>query len=121
MKNIKTKSAYNKSMSELYNLMNKGEAKVTPAESKRIRKLALSAQKYEQQLYKIPLPSTLEGMIEMKMYEHKLNQVELAKRLKLSTTKLSLILNGKQKPDIGFLKGLRKELNIDADFILDHV
>ncbi len=55
------------------------------------------------------------------MYEHKITQAELAKRLKLSTTKLSLILNGKQKPDVGFLKGVRDTLNIDADFILDHV
>ena len=121
MKEIKTKAVYDKVMYELYDLMNKGEAKVTSAESERIRELAVAAQKYEQHLYKIPLPSTLEGMVEMKMYEYKLNQAGLAKRLKLSTAKLSLILNGKQKPDLLFLKGVRKELNIDADFILDHV
>lgn len=60
-------------------------------------------------------------MIELKMYERKIKQAQLAKKLKLSEAKLSLILNGKQKPDVTFLKGIRKELKIDADFILDHV
>ena len=50
-----------------------------------------------------------------------MKQAQLAKKLNLSEAKLSLILNGKQKPDVAFLKGIRKELKIDADFILDHV
>lgn len=52
--------------------------------------------------------------------KEKLNKLN-AKKLKLSEVKLSLILNGKQKPDVTFLKGIRKELKIDADFILDHL
>jgi hypothetical protein len=28
-------------------------------------------------------------------------------------------MNGKQKPDVTFLKGIKKELNISADFVLD--
>ncbi|MEO6905333.1 MAG: hypothetical protein ABI148_03160 [Ginsengibacter sp.] len=64
---------------------------------------------------------TLEGMVETKIYNYKINQAELAKKQKLCIDKLSLILNGKQKPDIGFLKVVRKRLNIDEDFILDHI
>jgi len=121
MKPIKTKAEYQNVMAEIFSLMNKGEANVTTKESNRIRELGLAAQGYEKKIYAIPLPTTLEGMIEMKMYEKKMNQVQLAKKLKTSTTKLSLILNGKQRPDINFLKSVRKELEIDADFILDHV
>jgi transcriptional regulator with XRE-family HTH domain len=55
------------------------------------------------------------------MYEKKLNQEKLAKKLNISPAKFSLILRGKQKPDVGFLKGIRNELGISADFILDHV
>ena len=40
---IKTKSARNKTMAELYNLMKIREANVTPAESKRIMALAVSS------------------------------------------------------------------------------
>lgn len=121
MKAIKSKTEYKKTMDEILSLMNKGEANVSTQESNKIRELALAAQAYEQSIYTIPLPATLEGMIEMKMYEKKMNQAQLAKKLKLSNTKVSLILNGKQKPDINFLKGVRKVLDIDADFILDHV
>ena len=45
---------------------------------------------------------------------------ELAKKLNVSDTKLSLIMNGKQKPGIDFLKAVHSELNIDAEFILEH-
>jgi HTH-type transcriptional regulator/antitoxin HigA len=121
MTEIKNKTDYKKVMDEILVLMNKGEANVTDEESSKIRELAIAAQNFERRIYTIPLPTTLEGMIEMKMYEKKMNQAQLAKRLKLSTTKLSLILNRKQKPDIDFLKAVRTELEIDADFILDHV
>ena len=90
-------------------------------ETDEIITLGKAAQEYEQHLYPLERPKTLAGMIELKMYEHKLKQGDLAKKLKLSQAKLSLILNGKQKPDIKFLKGIHKELKIDAEFILEHV
>lgn len=121
MKAITTKIEFENAAEEVFNLMNKGEGNLTEREKNRVKLLASAIQAYEKIIYPVEMPKTLEGMIEIKMYEHKMNQAELAKKLKLSTTKLSLILNGKQKPDVGFLKGVRKELNIDADFILDHV
>ena len=78
-------------------------------------------QAYEQKLYPPAEPKTLYGMVERKMYEKRLTQLQLAKKLKVSATKFSMIMNGKQKPDVTFLKGIRKELNISADFILDNV
>ncbi|MDQ2862657.1 MAG: helix-turn-helix domain-containing protein [Bacteroidota bacterium] len=120
MKTITTKKEFKNSAEEVFNLMNKGEGNLTKKEEARVRLLASAIQEYEKKIYPLEMPKTLEGMIEIKMYEHKISQSELARKLQLSTAKLSLILNGKQKPDIGFLKGVRKELNIDADFILDH-
>jgi HTH-type transcriptional regulator/antitoxin HigA len=55
----------------------------------------------------------------MKMYEMGLSHTELAKKLEVSDTKLSLIINGKQKPDVPFLKSIRRELHIDAGLLLD--
>ena len=121
MKAITTKDEFENAAEEVFNLMNKGEGKLTEKEKSRVQLLASAIQAYEKSIYPLEMPKTIEGMVELKMYEHKINQAALAKKLKLSTTKLSLILNGKQKPDIAFLKGVRKELNIDADFILDHV
>ena len=37
----------------------------------------------------------------------------------ISPAKLSLILNGKQEPDLFFLKQCKKVLNIPAEFILE--
>jgi len=56
----------------------------------------------------------------MRMFEMKLKQNELARKLKVSDAKLSLIMNGKQKPGVDFLKAVHSELNIDAEFILEH-
>ena len=51
----------------------------------------------------------------------KLRQKDLAKTLGVSNTKLSLILNGKQKPDIQFIKAIHAKLNVSADFIMQHI
>ncbi len=120
MKRLSEKQ-YESVMSEILTLMNKGEDNLTTPEISRLRTLALEAQQYEKSVYQIPTPSTLEGMIELRMYEMKLRQKDLAKTLKVSDTKLSLILSGKQKPDVPFLKALYRNLNIPADFILEHV
>jgi HTH-type transcriptional regulator/antitoxin HigA len=74
-----------------------------------------------QRIYTIEPPKTIEGMIELKMYERKLKQKDLAKLMGLSEPKLSQILSGKRQPDIAFLKAAHKKLGIDAGFLLTHV
>jgi HTH-type transcriptional regulator/antitoxin HigA len=120
MKKINNDADYNQVMAKIDSVMNKGSDRVSRDELQEIRILALSAQAYEQTKYLIEAPTTLIGMIEMRMFEMKLKQKELAKKLNVSDAKLSLIMNGKQKPGIDFLKAVRSELNIDADFILEH-
>ena len=44
---------------------------------------------YEEKHYTIPLPQTLQGLIELKMYENKLKQKEVAKMLHTTDTKLT--------------------------------
>jgi HTH-type transcriptional regulator/antitoxin HigA len=116
---ITSKSDYNVVMNRINALMNKGSENVTKEELSEIRRLALLAQDFEKKEYRIPLPTTLAGMIEMKMYELRLNQNEMAKKLHISNTKLSLIMNGKQKPDISFLKRMHTDLNIDGNFLIE--
>ncbi|WP_316813860.1 helix-turn-helix domain-containing protein [Pedobacter heparinus] len=120
MDKINKDADYNNVMAKINSLMAKGSKNVTPKELAEIRELALAAQQYEQNKYVIEAPTTLAGMIEMKMYELKLKQKDLAEKLHISNAKLSLILNGKQKPDVEFLKSVYNELHVDADFLLQH-
>lgn len=118
---ITSKQEYEKIMDDILDLMNKGESSLETEEKERLQTLALAAQVYEHSLYTVPAPTTLEGMVELRMYEMKLKQKDLAKALGMSDTKLSLILSGKQKPDISFIKAIHTKLNIPADFILQHI
>ena len=121
IKGIKDESDYTAVMAKIDTLMAKGSENVSKEELAEIRALALAAQLYEQQQYVVAAPSTLSGMIEMRMYEMRLKQKDLAKKLNISDAKLSLIMNGKQKPDVDFLKAVHTELHVDAEFILQHV
>jgi HTH-type transcriptional regulator/antitoxin HigA len=120
MKTIKTEAQYKKAMSEILALMNKGEANLSKKDTAKLREMALAAQTYEKSIYTIPPPQTIEGMIELKMYEKRLKQKELAKLMGLSEPKLSQILSGKREPDVSFLKAAHEKLGIDASFLLTH-
>lgn len=108
-------------ISQIDHLMFKGSIQVTKSELSEIRKLSLAAQQYEQNKYKIDPPTTLAGIIEIKMYDMRLKQKDVARKLNVSDAKLSLIFKGKQKPDIQFLKAVHKELQVDADLLLNVV
>jgi len=118
MKAIKTEAEYKKTMSEILRLMNKGEAALSKIESEKLRSMALVAQAYEKSIYTVPLPTTVEGMIELRMYEMKLKQKELAKLMGVTEPKLSQILSGKRDPDVQFLKAAYQKLHIDPAFLL---
>ncbi len=120
MKKIKSEADYKDVMAKVDSLMGKGSDNVSKHELAEISSLAQVAQKFEQAKFVIDAPVTLVGMIEMRMFEMKLNQRELAQRLNISDAKLSLIMNSKQKLDVSFLKAVHSQLNIDANFLLEH-
>lgn len=70
-------------------------------------------------LMPIPQPQTLIEMIELKMYERKLKQKDLAVLLGISPTRLSEVLQSKRKINLDLAKKLYKVLNIDPVFILE--
>lgn len=117
---MKSKKAYETSMGRIDELMKKGEANLTKKEADEIRKLAIEAQEHEKSIYQIPAPKTIEGIIELRMYELKLTQSKLAKMLGVTDAKLSQILNGKRDPDVRFLKAVHNKLKVDATFLLTH-
>ncbi len=115
---IQTETDYKVAMSKIDALMKKGEANLTDKEANDLREMALSAQAYEKNSYTIQAPKTLEGMIELRMYERKLKQKDLAKLMGLGEAKLSQILSGKREPDVAFLKAAYQKLGIDPSFLL---
>ena len=87
----------------------------------KLTSMAAAIQDYEKVHYPFPMPKTLVEMVELKIFEKKINKVTLAKTLGIGTPKLSQILNGKRPPDISFLKAVHKKLGIDGNFILEAV
>jgi HTH-type transcriptional regulator/antitoxin HigA len=58
-----------------------GFAMLNKKESADLEKYTKIVNAYETVNYTIPLPETLQGLIELKMYENKLKQKELAQKL----------------------------------------
>jgi HTH-type transcriptional regulator / antitoxin HigA len=117
-KQIKSKEAYDTVMMEINILMKRGEDNLSPKELSRLRSLAEAAEQYEDIHDPLPLPESLPEMIRMRMFQMQLNQGFTAKLLGVSHAKFSLIMSGKQKPDIFFIKAIHNKLKVDANKIL---
>jgi HTH-type transcriptional regulator / antitoxin HigA len=61
---------------------------------------------------------TLVEMIELRMFQRKLKQKDIAQILGTTPSRISEILNGKRNLTMDLAKGLYQKLNIDADLIL---
>lgn len=91
---------------------------LTKKESAALNKYTQIVKTYEDMHIKIALPQTVQGLIELKMFENKLKQKELAKMLHTTDTKLSEIMHYKRKPGISFLKAMNQILGIDGNLLL---
>ena len=118
---IKNKEVYEVVMKEIDSLMKKGEDHLSQSELNRLQTLAEAAEVYEDTHEPLPVPSSLPEMIRMKMFQLQLNQHFAARLLGISEAKFSLIMNGKQKPDIYFIKAIHDKLKMDANLILGAV
>jgi len=63
-------------------------------------------------------PESLNEMIELRMYQRKLKQKDLAIILGTTSSRISEILNGKRKLTFELARALHSKLNIDAELIL---
>ena len=94
-----------------FSALNKQEAKELDAQTEIVKR-------YEDTHFTIPMPETLSGLIQLKMYENQLKQKELAKILETSDTQISEIMHGKRKPGVALLKSLNEKLGIDGNVLL---
>lgn len=119
--NIKIENTreYNAIMKKIDALMKKGENNLSNADANRLRSMALQAQLYEKNIYTIQAPKTLQGIVELKMYERHLKQKELAKLFGIGEPKLSQILKRKRPVDVAFLKAAHEHLGIDGNVLLE--
>ena len=111
-------------MVEIYNLMNKGEGKLTKLESSKLSKMSIAVELYEDEILGLKpfkQPETIPEIVELKLFEYKMTQAKLAEEIGLAKSKVSEILSGKRKADITFLKGIHKILKIDAGILLEIV
>lgn len=123
MKNAITKNEFEEAeikMNELLSVATKkgGFDNLTPKENAALDKYTQIVKKYEDENYTIPLPQTVQGLIELKMYEKKLKQKEMAKMLNTTDTKLSEIMHHKRKPSLSFIKAMNEVLEIDGNLLL---
>jgi antitoxin component HigA of HigAB toxin-antitoxin module len=120
---INSRKGYHETMLAIYKLMDKGESSLTATELKKLAAMSAAAEKYEDEVLGLKPqkePETILEVIELKMFENRLTQVKLAAEIGVGQSKVSEILSGKRKPDVSFLKGVHKVLNIDAKFLLEH-
>jgi HTH-type transcriptional regulator/antitoxin HigA len=117
--NIVTDTEYAKAtirLEELINLVDDNTPKTSPLEIELI-KVSNLIEAYEEVHFPIGLPSLTE-IIELRMFEMKLKQKDLAKLLNTSASRISDYLSGKREITLNVAKSLHRKLNIDSDIIL---
>ncbi|SMC75663.1 helix-turn-helix domain-containing protein [Pedobacter africanus] len=124
---IRTEAQYHQIMQLIETFIKKatdngGFHTLTEAESNELEQLSVLAEQYEDQVLKImPIPVTINAVIQHKIKELNITQAKLADLLGIGTSKLSQILTGKREPDVPFLKAVHLKLGISGDFLLESV
>lgn len=95
-----------------------GFDKLSANEKSALDKVTRVIKAFEDAHFTIPMPQTVQELIELKMYERKLKQKELAKLLNTTDTKLSEIMHNKRKPSLSFIKAMHEVLGIDGNLLL---
>lgn len=118
MKNI-SESKYRQAKARIEELLQLVDESTTKENSKMQELVELSdlVESYESVHFAIGTPS-LREVIELRMFEMKLKQKDLAELLETSTSRISEYLNGKRDITIEIARALNKKLNIDSDIIL---
>lgn len=95
------------------------------SEEEKERYIALSQAISEWEAAYHPLPGRVSTLItdaiRKKMETENLKQKETAKRLGISESRVSDILNGRRSLNLNIVKRLRDNFGISADFILDNI
>jgi HTH-type transcriptional regulator / antitoxin HigA len=111
---IKSEQEYEQALKRLEAVFH---AKPNTPEGDLLTLLSLVIHEYEQKYHRIEPLSAIEA-IKHEMAEHGLNQSGLAKRLGISKSTVSEIINGKKQMSVSFMKFVHKELGVPANILL---
>ena len=117
---IETEDQYNSAFLEIDKLIMEGFEGNSEKEQL-YKSIAEGIQLFEQSKFHFPIPTTLIGMIELKMFQLKFKQRDLARILEIKESRVSEILNGKRRINIEIATKLYKNLQIDPAFILNSI
>jgi HTH-type transcriptional regulator/antitoxin HigA len=91
-------------------------------EDQELSRLSMLAYDYEKmKMLPVSFKRSLNFIIQQRLKEMNINQVQLAELINTTGSKISKILSGKQEPDIQFLKAIHKHLGIDGNLLLEVV
>ncbi len=121
---IKYEKEYKIATEKIEKLLQKATKKggfeyLTSKENADLNILSIAVNKYEKSHYSIPLPKSIDGILELKMFEKKIKQKEMAKLLGVTETKLSEIMHQKRKPNVSFLSAMHRTLKVDGNLLLE--
>lgn len=117
---IANEQDYQNALAAIEPFLQKGFANLSVEEDEELARMTHSIDAYEAVYYAMPFrPKTLIEMLELKMFERKMKQKDLAKTLGVTENRISEVLNGKRKVNIDLAKRIYKELQVDANFILE--
>lgn len=115
-----TKKEYQDSLVRMESLLKTvgNESDPTSSEFQELEKVSDLVAQYEESHYAFE-PSNLQEMIELRMYQRKLKQKDLADLLETTPSRISEIIHGKRKLTFDLAKALYSKLNIDPEIILN--
>ncbi len=117
---IANEQDYQNALAAIEPFLQKGFANLSVEEDEELARITHLIDAYEVVHYAMPFrPKTLIEMLELKMFERKMKQKDLAKTLGVTENRISEVLNGKRKINIDLAKRIYKELQVDANFILE--
>ena len=119
--NISNEREYRQALASIEPFLKKGFAELSAHEDDELARISALIEAYENVHYPLPFkPQNLVEMIELKMFELKMKQKDLAKALGVTENRISEVLNGKRAINMDLAKRLHHKLDIDANFILEH-
>ena len=118
---IQNEADYQIALATIEPYLQKGFANLSNAEDEELARISLLIEEYEEIVYPMPFrPKTLVEMLELKMFERKMKQKDLALVLGITENRISEVMNGKRKVNMDLAKRIHKELKVDAQFILEY-
>ncbi|MEO6917398.1 MAG: helix-turn-helix transcriptional regulator [Chitinophagaceae bacterium] len=117
--NISSLSHYHTVVAKVETFLERGFSNLSAEETQDLKTMTEAVARYETNLFPMPLKTTLPELIKYYMFANRLSQADLSKKLQVPPSTVSGLITGKKRLNIDIAKKLHRELQIDADTLLD--